>query len=105
PMTTISTNETRQETNRTLRVASVQFESAPGNKEANFRKMESLVEAAAHQKARLVIFPECCITGYWFLRNLSVSELDQLAEPIFKGASSRRLIELAKKFGLTIGAG
>ena len=104
-MTTISTNETRQETNRTLRVASVQFESAPGNKEANFRKIESFVAAAAHQKARLVIFPECCITGYWFLRNLSVSELDQLAEPIFEGASSRRLIELAKKFGLTIGAG
>jgi predicted amidohydrolase len=31
--------------------------------------------------------------------------LAQMAEPIFDGPSSRRLIELAKRFGLTIGAG
>jgi predicted amidohydrolase len=53
----------------------------------------------------MIIFPECCITGYWFIRNLSVHELKMLAEPIFDGPSSRRLIELAKRFRMTIGAG
>src|SRR2546426_2607230 len=93
------------EDRRALRVASVQFESLPGHKEANFRKIETFVEQAAGQKVRMIIFPECCITGYWFIRNLSARELAQLAEPIFDGPSSRRLIELAKRFGMTIGAG
>src|ERR671915_2401423 len=90
---------------RTLRVASVQFESAPGDKEANFRKIEAFVQEAGRQNVRLIIFPECCITGYWFIRNLSTKALAQMAEPIFDGPSSRRLIELAKRFGMTIGAG
>lgn len=90
---------------RTLRVASVQFESLPGDKDANFQKIEAFVERAVREKVRLLVFPECCITGYWFIRNLSMERLAQLAEPIFDGPSSRRLIELAKKVGMTIGAG
>ena len=90
---------------RTLRVASVQFESLPGDKAANFRKIETFVERAAREKVRLIVFPECCITGYWYIRNLSVAELEHLAEPTFDGPSSRRLIELAKRFEMTIGAG
>ena len=91
--------------NRTLRVASVQFESAPGDKNFNFRKIESFVAEAARQKVRLIVFPECCITGYWFMRNLSLEDLTQLSEPVFSGPSSQRLIELAQRFGMTIGAG
>ena len=34
---------------RQLRVASVQFESAPGDKEANFLKVEAFTAAAAAQ--------------------------------------------------------
>jgi predicted amidohydrolase len=90
---------------RTLRVASVQFESAPGDKEANLRKIEAFVQEAARQKVRLIVFPECCITGYWFIRNLSTKALAQMAEPVFDGPSSLRLIELAKQFRMTIGAG
>ena len=94
-----------QDDKRTLRVAAVQFESLPGDKEANFRKIETFVERAARQNVRMIIFPECCITGYWFIRNLSVRKLGQIAEPIFDGPSSRRLIDVAKRFGMTIGAG
>ena len=90
---------------RSLRVASVQLESAPGDKDANFRKIESFVAQAAGQGARLIVFPECCITGYWFIRNLSLGDLNRLAEPIFDGPSSRRLLELAKEFDISIGAG
>src|SRR2546423_4911980 len=90
---------------RVLRVASVQFESVAGDKAANFQKIEKFAEQAAREKARLIVFPECCITGYWFIRNLSVPDLTRLAEPIFDGPSSRRLLDLARKVELTIGAG
>ena len=90
---------------RTLRVAAVQFESVPGDKEANFRKIEAFLDQAAAQGVRLVVFPECCITGYWFIRNLSVEQLAALGEPIPDGPSTRRLIDLARTHGLTIGAG
>ncbi|MGI8603594.1 MAG: nitrilase family protein [Verrucomicrobiales bacterium] len=93
------------EDKRSLRVAAVQFESAPGDKEANFRKIESFGEQAAARGVRLILLPECCITGYWFIRNLSVEQLAALAEPIPDGPSTRRLIELARKLGMTIGAG
>jgi N-carbamoylputrescine amidase len=94
-----------QKNDRTLRVAAVQFESVPADKEANFRKVEAFVEQAAAAGVRLVVFPECCLTGYWFIRNLSVDQLKALAEPIPDGPSTRRLIDLARTHGLTVGAG
>jgi len=90
---------------RVLRVASVQLESRPADKEANFQKVETFAAAAAAQGARLVIFPECCLTGYWFIRNLTVDQLAALAEPIPHGPSTRRLAALAQRLGITIGAG
>jgi len=83
----------------------VQFESLPGDQDANFRKMETFVEQAAAQGVRLVVFPECCITGYWFIRNLSLEQLVALAEPIPDGPSTRRLSDLARRHRVTLGAG
>lgn len=88
-----------------LRAASVQMESAPGDKEANFAKVEQFTAQAVAAGATLVLFPECCLTGYWFIRNLTAAQLDALAEPIPDGPSSRRLIDLARRHGITIGAG
>jgi predicted amidohydrolase len=90
---------------RTLRVAAVQFESLPGNKIANFQTIETFAKQAAAQGVRLLVFPECCITGYWFIRKLSFEQLAALAEPIPDGPSTRRLSALAHELGLTIGAG
>lgn len=90
---------------RQLRVASVQFESAPADKEANFRKVESFTAEAAAQGVRLVVFPECCISGYWFVRHLTVPQLSALAEPIPTGPSTQRLIDLARRHGVSVGAG
>ena len=92
-------------TARTLRVASVQMEHRDSDREANFTKLESFVARAAGQGAQLVVFPECCVCGYWFIRNLTPSALKDLAEPIFDGESSRRLIDLARSYGVTIGGG
>ena len=95
----------RSQSKRLLRVAAVQFESKPGDKEENFRNMEKFLAQAARRGVQMIIFPECCITGYWFIRNLSVPELARLAEPVFSGPSSERLIKLARRYRMTIGAG
>ena len=88
-----------------LRAAAVQMESLPGDKEANFAKLEHLLARAVHDGARLVVFPECCISGYWFMRNLDPARLARLAEPIPDGPSTRRLVDLARKHRVSVGAG
>ena len=90
---------------RNVRVASVQFEHAAGDKEANLGKIGRFVREAAGQGVEILAFPECCITGYWFLRNLSRAELVALAEPVPDGPSSRALLELSREHRMTIGAG
>jgi len=90
---------------RDIIVASVQFEHSPGDKAANFAKIRHFVEQAARQNAEITIFPECCITGYWFLRHLSRDEFAALAEPVFDGPSSQTLMQLSRQYGMTIGAG
>jgi predicted amidohydrolase len=81
------------------------MESKAGDKEANLATIESFVEQAAHQGVKLVVFPECCITGYWFIRNLTPQQLAALAEPIPGGKSTQRLGQLAKRYEVSIGAG
>ena len=88
-----------------LRVASVQFEHAPGDKEANLQKVRAFAKNAAGEGADIVVFPECCISGYWHLRKLSRDQLVELAEPVFDGPSSRALVALSKEHGMTVGAG
>jgi len=90
---------------RQLRVAAIQMESIAGDKAANFAKIESFVTQAAARKVELIVFPECCLTGYWFIRNLTREQLRALAEPFPAGPSTQRLCELAKQSGLSIGAG
>ncbi len=81
------------------------MEHRDGDREANFAKIEHFVAEAAAQGAELVVFPECCVCGYWFIRNLSLAQLTALAEPIPSGPSTRRLRELAQRRRVTIGAG
>src|SRR5215475_8618913 len=88
-----------------LRVASVQMEHKDGDRDANFAKIEHFVAQAASQGAELVVFPECCVCGYWFIRNLTLEQLTALAEPVPDGPSTQRLRELSRRHGLTIGAG
>jgi predicted amidohydrolase len=90
---------------RDIRVAAVQMEHTPGDKAANLAKMRRFVTQAAEQGVQMIVFPECCITGYWHLRHLSRSELEALAEPVDDGPSSQALLALAREHGVTIGAG
>ncbi|MBN1294934.1 MAG: acyltransferase, partial [Candidatus Latescibacteria bacterium] len=90
---------------KNIRVASVQFEHSPGNKQTNFSKIRNFIQKAAKQNVEMIVFPECCITGYWFLRGLTKQELTGLAEPVFEGPSSQELLQLAKTNNMTVGAG
>ncbi len=90
---------------RNVRVAALQLESAAGDKPANFRKLERYAEEAAARGASILVAPECALTGYWFLRRLTRSELAALAEPVPDGPSCERLLDLAARLGITVGAG
>jgi predicted amidohydrolase len=81
------------------------MESTAGDKAANLGRVERLAAEAADQGASVVLFPECCLTGYWFLRRLGVPQLRELAEPVPEGRSSTCLLDLAVKRGVTVGAG
>ena len=90
---------------RDIRVASVQLEHEAGNKVANLKKIAQFAAKAAEQKVEIIVFPECCITGYWFLRKRTRGEIVALAEPVFEGPSSKALMALARQHKMTIGAG
>ena len=90
---------------RNLRVATVQFEHVLSDKQANLLKIERFCQQAGTQGVQLVVFPECCITGYWHLRHLSRDELGALAEPVPTGPSTQRLVALAGQHGMIVGAG
>ena len=83
----------------------MQFESVAGDKQANFQAIERFVAQAAGQGVQLVVFPECCVSGYWFIRHLSPPQLDALAEPVPGGPTTRRLAALAERYRITVGAG
>lgn len=88
-----------------IRAAAVQIEHVAGDKAANLLKVRAFVERAAGEGVHLILFPECCITGYWFLRHLSREDLVALSEPVFRGPSSQELVDLSKQYGMTVGAG
>jgi predicted amidohydrolase len=88
-----------------LKVASVQFEHAPGDKQANLDKIKKFTAAAAADGTELIVFPECCISGYYFLRHLTREQIKKLAEPVPDGPSVQELVALAQKHNLMVGAG
>jgi predicted amidohydrolase len=90
---------------RNIRVAAVQFEHLPGDKNANLAKVAEFSRKAAERGAEIVAFPECCLTGYWHLRHLSRDDLTRLAEPAFSGECCRALSKIAADQGITLGAG
>jgi len=85
---------------RDIRVASVQFEPVPADKKSNLTKIRRFAEQAARQKIKLIAFPECCITGYWFLRKLARDDLRALAERVPEGPASQAIIALAKQHNM-----
>ncbi len=90
---------------RSLRVASVQFQHLPGDQAANLSVVRGFIESAHRDSVDLIVFPECCLSGYWHLRHLSHVELLDLAEPIPDGPSVSQVQQWSRETGMTIGVG
>ena len=79
-----------------MKVATVQFQHRAGDRSYNFDVIEAFVEQASAEDVELIVFPECCLTGYWHLRNLDRPEIDQVAEEVPGGPYCQRLWKLSK---------
>jgi predicted amidohydrolase len=88
-----------------IRAATVQFTHKPNDKEYNLGVIERFVAQAASRGAQIIAFPEMCVSGYWHVRGMDRDAIAAQAERIPDGPSVRRLLALAKKTGLVIGAG
>ena len=90
---------------RDIRVAAVQFQARPGDKSYNLGRVREFVAKAAESGVEIIAFPEMCLTGYWFVRNLAREEVEALAESLPNGLCAHELIRLSRAHNITIGAG
>jgi predicted amidohydrolase len=88
-----------------INIATAQFEHHSADKDYNLSVISNLSAKAARQGAEVIAFHECSVTGYTFARHLSRGEMLDLAEFIPDGESTRRLIEIARKYNIVVLAG
>lgn len=88
-----------------LRIASVQFENASGDKAANLATIRRLSAHAASRSCNVVAFHECSISGYTFASKLSRDELIAASEPVPSGPSIQELVAIARDIGIVVLAG
>ncbi len=90
---------------KNLKIAVAQFEPKDGDKSYNLKVIEKLTGEAKRAGAEVISFHEMSITAYTFLKNCNKEEAFSVAEEVPKGSSTLHLIELAKKYDITILAG
>src|SRR5438034_6341147 len=73
---------------RDIRVATVQFQHAAGDKAYNFGRILHFATEAARARVEMIAFPEMCLTGYWHVRKLSRAAFEALAR-----AGPRRAVD------------
>jgi predicted amidohydrolase len=85
-------------TMKPLKLAVVQFSPRFGDKEKNFSRMQELV---ADISADIIVFPELCTTGYFFLSRQEVAEVAETAS----GQSSQFFRAMAQNKNAVVVAG
>ena len=90
---------------RKLKIAVAQFEPKDGDKDNNLSVIEELTFKAKKSGAEVISFHEMSITAYTFCKNLSRVEIEDLAENIPDGNSTKKLISISKKHDIPILAG
>lgn len=90
---------------RKLKIAVAQFEPKDGNKDYNLSVIEELTSKAKESGAEVISFHEMSITAYTFCKNLSRIELENLAENVPDGNSTKKLISISNKYDIPILAG
>jgi predicted amidohydrolase len=82
----------------TCKLAAVQMDCCLADKAANLRAMSSRLREAAEHGAKLVIFPECALTGYCF-----ESKEDALAQAEeIPGPSTEALTRVCRELGVWV---
>lgn len=80
-----------------MKVAAVQMDIKILEKDNNLAKVVENLEAASRAGAKVVVFPECALTGYCFA---SREEAAPVVEPI-PGPSTLKIAEAAKRLDVT----
>jgi len=88
-----------------MKVATVQFQHVAGDVTANMAVVKDFVLQAAAKNVELVLFPECCLSGYWHLRKLTRSQLEDVGQNVPRGWACKEVCELAKIHNISIGVG
>ncbi|MBT4694178.1 MAG: acyltransferase [Planctomycetaceae bacterium] len=88
-----------------MKVATVQYQHFPGDVTANMAVVKGFVIEAASKHVELVLFPECCLSGYWHLRNLTRAELEGIGQNVPNGSACTEVRELAETYNISIGVG
>ena len=76
-------------------IACAQIDCVLGDPKTNLNKITSLIRSAAERDAKLVMFPECALTGYAFS---SLAEAVPFAEEI-NGPSSEAIATTCRDTG------
>ena len=90
---------------KNLKISTAQFENKSGDKQFNLSVMEALSKNASAEGSDVIAFHECSVTGYTFARNLSKSQLLDVAELIPEGESTLKLQEIAGRYNIVVLAG
>ena len=88
-----------------LEIAAVQFEHKSLDKEFNLSIMEKMCADASAEGSDVIAFHECCITGYTIANSLTDNEMQEISESVPDGPSTKKLVDMAKDYNLTILAG
>src|SRR5437588_12017958 len=75
------------------KIACAQIDCLLGQPRTNLNKIVSLIRSAAERDAKLVMFPECALTGYAYE---SLEEAIAFAEPI-NGPSANAIAEACRE--------
>jgi predicted amidohydrolase len=90
---------------KTLKIAVAQFQPKDGDKDYNLSVIDKLTAKAKEGGAEVVSFHEMSITAYTFFKDLSREKVKSYAEKVPDGKSTKRLIEIAAKYDVTVLAG
>lgn len=88
-----------------LRVACVQMQHDPGDKQSNMTKIQTFLQQASQRGVDLIAFPEMCLTGYVHVRDLGREQIEALAEHVPEGPATQQLLRLSKELDMSIGVG
>ena len=77
-------------------IACAQFAASEGGRERNAARMAELAAEAARLRARILVLPELCLTGYLSPRDASLSAVDP------RGPEMARVGEIARKTGVAL---